>query len=108
MFRSAAILLVLHRNPENGHEPLLESSERSELDDPLPKGLLKGKSKKNDFFSFLLSGTPPLKTSTISGGDDTGSHLMNFKLAKRKAGGDPCLSLNWPIELNEKLVVPVP
>jgi hypothetical protein len=49
---------------------------------------------KRRFFSFFLSGTPPLETITISGGDDTGIYLMDFKPAKRKAGSDTCLSLS--------------
>jgi hypothetical protein len=102
--------ICVHFGSESGHDLPKESSKRSDLDNSHPKGLLQGKSNKMNFvhfFSFFLSGTPPLETSTISRAHATGIYLMDFKPAKRRAGSDTCLSLYWPIELNEKLAVPV-
>jgi hypothetical protein len=77
--------------------------------DPAEGYLLEGAKKnrkKLHFFHFFCpkSGSYGL---TISGGHATGNYLMDFQPARRKAGSDTCLSLYWPIKLNEKLVVPV-
>jgi len=52
-FRSVNIVLVLHHDSGNGHDLLIKFSERSDLDNPYPKGVLNGKmQKKWTFFTF--------------------------------------------------------
>jgi hypothetical protein len=50
------------RNSANGHDLLIKYSERSDLDNPYPPGVLNGKSRENELFSlffiFFVQNTP--------------------------------------------------